>query len=284
MKNSQAALLAIVGGISIFGIKLGAYVLSQSVALLSDALESIVNIVASGLMLFAVRIAERPADDDHPYGHRKIEEVSSMLEGLFILAAAGLIVYAAAGRLIESPALVELNAAIGISMVATALNAGLSWLLGRTARTSGSAALEGDAKHLLSDVISSIGIWIGLFIAQLTGWRALDAILAFIVAALIARMGGGLALQSAQHLMDQACRDEEARIKAVFLQHKAQFIEFHDVKTRRNGNQIFSELHLSVDSALTVKAAHDLTDHLEGDVKREVPNITLTIHIEPQEP
>jgi cation diffusion facilitator family transporter len=155
MKNSQAALLAIVGGISIFGIKLGAYVLSQSVALLSDALESIVNIVASGLMLFAVRIAERPADDDHPYGHRKIEEVSSMLEGLFILAAAGLIVYAAAGRLIESPALVELNAAIGISMVATALNAGLSWLLGRTARTSGSAALEGDAKHLLSDVISS---------------------------------------------------------------------------------------------------------------------------------
>jgi divalent metal cation (Fe/Co/Zn/Cd) transporter len=101
---------------------------------------------------------------------------------------------------------------------------------------------------------------------------------------LIARMGGGLALQSAQHLMDQACRDEEARIKAVFLQHKAQFIEFHDVKTRRNGNQIFSELHLSVDSALTVKAAHDLTDHLEGDVKREVPNITLTIHIEPQEP
>lgn len=284
MHNRQAALLAIVGGVTIFAIKLGAYVLSNSVALLSDALESIVNIAASGLMLFAVHISERPADEDHPYGHRKIEEISSLLEGLFILAAAVLIVYAAAGRLADAPALVELNVAIGISMVATALNGGLSWFLGQTARRSGSAALEGDAKHLLSDVISSVGIWIGLVIAQVTGWRALDAILAFIVAALIARMGGGLVLRSAQHLMDQACREEEARIKAIFLQHKAHFIDFHDVKTRRNGNQIYSELHLSVDSALTVRDAHALTDHLEDDVKREIPNITLTIHVEPQEP
>ncbi len=283
MRNRQAALLAIVGGISIFAIKLGAYFLSNSVALLSDALESIVNIAASGLMLFAVHISERPADADHPYGHRKVEEISSMLEGLFILAAAVLIVYAAAGRLFDAPELMELNVAIAISMVATALNGGLSWFLGQTAKTSGSAALEGDSKHLLSDVISSVGIWIGLVIAQLTGWQALDAILAFIVAALITRMGGGLVLRSAQHLMDQACREEEVRIRNVFLQHKAHFIDFHDMKTRRNGNQIYSELHLSVDSALTVKDAHALTDHLEGDVLREIPNATLTIHIEPHE-
>ncbi len=283
MQNRQAALLAIVGGISIFAIKLGAYFLSNSVALLSDALESIVNIAASGLMLFAVHISERPADADLPYGHRKVEEISSMLEGLFILAAAVLIVYAAAGRLFDAPELVELNVAIAISIVATALNGGLSWFLGQTAKTSGSAALEGDSKHLLSDVISSVGIWIGLFIAQLTGWQALDAILAFIVAALITRMGGSLVFRSAQHLMDQACREEETRIRNVFLQHKAHFIDFHDMKTRRNGNQIYSELHLSVDSALTVKDAHALTDHLEGDVRQEVPNATLTIHIEPHE-
>ncbi len=283
MQNRQAALLAIVGGISIFAIKLGAYFLSNSVALLSDALESIVNIAASGLMLFAVHISERPADADHPYGHRKVEEISSMLEGLFILTAAVLIVYAAAGRLFDAPELVELNVAIAISIVATALNGGLSWFLGQTAKTSGSAALEGDSKHLLSDVISSVGIWIGLFIAQLTGWQALDAILAFIVAALITNMGGSLVFRSAQHLMDQACREEETRIRNVFLQHKAHFIDFHDMKTRRNGNQIYSELHLSVDSALTVKDAHALTDHLEGDVRQEVPNATLTIHIEPHE-
>lgn len=206
-----------------------------------------------------------------------------MLEGLFILTAAVLIVYAAAGRLFDAPELVELNVAIAISIVATALNGGLSWFLGQTAKTSGSAALEGDSKHLLSDVISSVGIWIGLFIAQLTGWQALDAILAFIVAALITRMGGSLVFRSAQHLMDQACREEETRIRNVFLQHKAHFIDFHDMKTRRNGNQIYSELHLSVDSALTVKDAHALTDHLEGDVRQEVPNATLTIHIEPHE-
>ena len=169
MENRQAALTAIVGGIIIFGIKLVAYFISNSVALLSDALESIVNIVASGLMLFAVHVSKKPADDSHNYGHQKIEEISSMLEGLFILAAAFLIIYAAMGRLFESAELLDLDLAIGISMVATALNAGLSWFLARAARKSGSAALEGDSKHLLSDVMSSVGVWVGLAVVQLTG-------------------------------------------------------------------------------------------------------------------
>jgi cation diffusion facilitator family transporter len=162
MKKKQAALIAIIGGVAIFGIKLLAYFLSNSVALLSDALESTVNIAASVVMLFSVYMSEKPPDDSHNYGHQKVEEVSSMLEGLLIIAAAGIIIYAAAGRLFESTKLLELNLAIGVSMAATALNGGVSWFLGNTARKSGSAALEADSKHLLSDVISSVGVWIGL--------------------------------------------------------------------------------------------------------------------------
>lgn len=281
MKKSQAALVAVVAGVTILFIKLLAYFLSNSMALLSDALESIVNIVASGLMLFSVYVSEKPADESHEYGHQKIENISSLLEGLFIIAAALLIIYAAAVRLFGEVRLFELNFAIGISMAATALNAGLSWFLARTARKSGSAALEGDAKHLLSDVVSSVGVWIGLFIVEFTGFTALDSILAFIVALLIARMGFGLVTKSSHPLMDRSCEEEEQEIRKVLLRHESQFLDFHDVKTRRHGNQVYAELHLSVKGSLSVKEAHDLTDHLEQELKQELPNINLTIHVEP---
>ncbi len=286
MRKRQAALIAILGGVAILFIKLLAYFVSNSVALLSDALESVVNIAASGLMLFSVWVSEKPADDSHNYGHQKIEEISCFLEGLFIIVAALLIVYAAAGRLFSEVSFgqFQLNLAIGISMAATALNGLLSWFLARTAKKSGSMALEGDAKHLLSDVISSAAVWVGLFIVELTGWVPVDAILAFAVAALIGRMGFGLVLKACQHLMDNACKEEEAKIREVLLRHKFRFIDFHDMKTRRNGNMVFAELHLSVDGSLSVNEAHELTDHLENELKEELPNANLTIHVEPKKP
>jgi cation diffusion facilitator family transporter len=231
-------------------------------------------------MLFAVYVSEKPADHNHDYGHQKIEDISRMLEGLFIIIAVLLIVYTAAVRLFESPELSEVNLAVGVSMLATAINAGLSWFLGRTARMSGSAALEGDSKHLLSDVVSSAGVWIGLFFAQLTGWSYLDSVLAFIVAALIARMGAALVVKSSQNLMEQSCDEEEVKIKEVFIRHSSRFLDFHDLKTRRNGNLVLAELHLVVDSTISVKDAHHLTDHLEEDLQKELPNVNVTIHIE----
>jgi len=281
MEKKQVALLAIFCGIAIFGIKLVAYFISNSVALLSDALESIVNIAASGLMLFSVCVSERAPDSSHKYGHEKIEDISSLVEGIFVIIAAILIINAAAGRLFESAELFKLDLAIGISMLATALNAGLSWLLIKTAKSCGSMALEGDAKHLFSDVISTVGVWIGLFVAQLTGWGFLDSILAFVVAALVVRMGVGLVLKSSNRLMDQSCREEEEKIIEVLDRHTFQFIDFHNLKTRRHGNQVFAELHLSVDGSLSVKEAHDLTDHLEEELKEEQPNVNMTIHVEP---
>jgi cation diffusion facilitator family transporter len=284
MQKRQAALIALVGGVFILALKLLAYFVSNSVALLSDALESIVNIVASGLMLFSVWLSEKPADDSHNYGHQKIEDITCLIEGIFIIAAALLIVNAAIGRLFSSVLPVEINLAIGISIVATAINGGLSWILARAAKKSGSAALEGDSKHLLSDVISTAGVWVGLVIVELTGWAPMDAILAFVVAALIARMGVGLACKSCGRLMDKSCKEEEAKIQEVLLRHKFRFIDFHDMKTRRNGNLVFCELHLSVDGSLSVNEAHDLTDHLENELKTELPNANLTIHVEPKKP
>jgi len=281
MEKKQAAVIAIFCGIAIFGIKLVAYFISNSVALLSDALESIVNIAASGLMLFSVCVSERAPDSSHKYGHEKIEDISSLVEGIFIIIAALLIINAAAGRLFESAELFKLDFAIGISMFATALNAGLSWLLLKTAKSCGSTALEGDAKHLFSDVISTVGVWMGLFVAQLTGWDFMDSILAFVVAALIVRMGVGLVLKASNRLMDQSCIAEEEKIIEVLGRHSFQFIDFHNLKTRRHGNQVFAELHLSVDGSLSVKVAHDLTDQLEEELKEEQPNVNLTIHVEP---
>jgi cation diffusion facilitator family transporter len=282
MQKKQVALLAVLGGVLIFIIKLTAFFVSNSIALLSDALESIVNIAASGLMLFSVCLSEKPADDSHNYGHQRIEDISSMLEGIFIIIAAVLIINAATGRLFSAVLPIEIDLAIGISMIATALNGGISFYLAKAAKKVGSAALEGDSKHLLSDVISTVGVWIGLAIVAITGFGVVDSLLAFIVAVLIFRLGGGLVFRSASLLMDNSCKMEEARIREVLLKHQYAFIDFHDIKTRHNGNLVFCELHLSVDGSLSVEEAHNLTDHLENELKEEIPNFNLTIHIEPQ--
>lgn len=282
MEKTKIAIIALIAAILIFGIKLVAYFISNSVALLSDALESIVNITASGLMFFSVCISIREPDSDHKYGHQKIEDISSMIEAILILAAALLIVATAAIRFFEPMELIELDLAIGVSVLATSINAGVSWLLIKTSKDCGSIALEGDAKHLFSDVVSSIVVWIGLFITQITGWMFVDSILAFLVAILVFRMGIGLIIKSSNRLMDKSCKEEEKKIMEMLQKHKFHFIDFHDLKTRRHGNQIFAELHLSVDESLSVKEAHDLTDHLEEELIKDQPNVHLTIHVEPE--
>ena len=282
MKKNTAALIAIIGGLIVFSIKLIAYFISNSVALLSDALESIVNILASGMMIFSIYISEKPADDTHKYGHQKVEDISSAFEGILIIIAALLIVNAAAGRLFVTVELLELNLAIAISVVATGINAGISILLTRTAKSSGSMALEGDAKHLLSDVISTAGIWIGLVIVQITGWQFMDALLAFVVAILITRMGLGLILRSLRRLMDHSCVEEEKIILSVLNEHDSDFIEFHDLKSRRQGNLVLAEIHLTVQDSMSVRLAHDIIDKIEKDLKIEASHIRLTVHIDPE--
>lgn len=281
MRKKQAAILALICGVGIFFLKLAAFFVSNSVALLSDALESIINILASALMFFSISISERNPDESHKYGHQKIEDISCLLEGVLIILAALFIIITAFERLSVTAYLLELNFGIILSVIATSVNLGVSFILLRTAKRTGSSALEGDSKHLLSDVISSIVVWVGLVIGQLFGIGYMDSLLAFVVAVLVVRLGAGLIWKSSCNLMDQSCVDEERTISDILRKHEYRFIDFHDLKTRRSGSFVFAELHLSVVSSLTVKEAHDLADHLEADIKEACSNIKLTIHVEP---
>ncbi len=281
MDKRGMAATAIVGGVAIFGIKLYSYYISGSVALLSDALESIVNIVASIMMYMSVRISEQPPDDKHRYGHQKIENISSFIEGALIIVAGALIGRAAVNRLLEPVTLVSMNLAIGLSLFATALNGLLSWLLMKKAEETRSMALEGDAKHLFSDVVSSMGVAFGLFIGQFLGIPILDPLMAMIVAFMVLRLGLGLVYKSGSGLMDESCPETEEKIRKLMERHKSQFVDYHNLKTRRSGDRVFAELHLSLDGSLSVQEAHDFTDHLEWDVENEVPGVDITIHVEP---
>jgi cation diffusion facilitator family transporter len=281
LNQKQSAILAVIGGFIVFGLKLLAFFISRSVALLSDALESIVNIIASFIMFLSVRISNTPADGIHPYGHQKVENISAFIEGALVVVAGLLIAYTAIGRIFNPVKLGSLDIALVVSILATVTNAGLSMYLSRSAKQHGSIALEGDAKHLLSDVFSSIGVVIGLFVAKFTGWTILDPLLALAVAALVFKMGIELLLKSGNGLLDQSCPEEEKKIGEILRLHEPRFIDYHDIKTRRSGNKVYAELHLSVDPTLTVQEAHDLTDHLEGDLKHDLPEINITIHVEP---
>ncbi|MBK5133746.1 cation transporter [Candidatus Bathyarchaeota archaeon] len=284
MRKKQAAIIAILCGIVIFFLKMAAFFVSNSVALLSDALESIINIMASGLMFFSISISERDPDQNHEYGHQKIEDISCLLEGVLVIMAALFIINTAISRISSPNYLLELNLGIVISIFATGINLSVSFILLRTAKKTGSAALEGDSKHLMSDVISSIGVWIGLIFSQLTSLTFIDSLLAFMVAIFVMKIGFDLIFKSSHSLMDSSCVNEEKMITTILRRHKYRFIDFHDLKTRRSGNCVFAELHLSVNSSLTIKEAHDLTDHLENEVKKTCSKINLIIHVEPRDP
>jgi cation diffusion facilitator family transporter len=281
VSKTKSATAAVLGGFLVFCLKLSAYFISGSVALLSDALESIVNIIASFMMFISIRISGTPADMDHPYGHEKVENISAFIEGALIMVAGLLIAYTAIGRLFNPAELGSLDIALGVSLLATITNAGLSFYLTKSAKAHGSMALEGDAKHLLSDVLSSVGVVIGLFVAKLTGWTILDPLLALVMAVIVFRMGVDVVLKAGSGLLDKAADDEQKKIEKLLDVHQPQFRDYHNVKTRRSGNRVFAELHLTVDPNLTVQKAHDLTKHLEERLHEEMPEVSITIHVEP---
>lgn len=279
MRKQQVAKLAVAVGLLIFFIKLAAYLISGSVALLSDAMESVVNIAASIMMLASVRMAMMPADADHKYGHQRAENISSLVEGILIVIAALLIILASLGRLLEPREFTSIGLAIVVSLIATALNGGMSMLLLRSSRQNGSIALEGDAKHLLSDVISSVGIIIGLILAELTGWYILDPIMALLVSLLLIRMAYSLLAKTCHDLMDHSCPESEAIIEEVLKEHGG-FLQYHDLKTRHVGECIYVEMHLCVPAETTMAEAHELTESIEDAIRQKIPGVAVNIHME----
>jgi cation diffusion facilitator family transporter len=279
VNKKQIAIIVIIGGILIFLLKLLAYFSSNSVALLSDALESIINIVASIMMFAALTIAERKEDADHKYGHQKAENISALVEGVLIMVAAVLIIEATIGRIFNPVSFEDINLGIIISLCATSLNGVLAIVMWRESKKCRSMALEGDAKHLFSDVMSSVGVVIGLFIASVTGLLILDPIIALVVAILLIKMGVDVFRRTSHDLMDAACAEEEKDIIAV-LDRMDGFLEYHGLKTRRSGPKIFMEVHICMDGAVTLSEAHDLTVRLEKEIESAVPGVITNIHVE----
>jgi cation diffusion facilitator family transporter len=272
-------MLAIAGGIFILVLKMLAYVVSDSVALLSDAMESIINVVASVMMLTALIISARKPDEGHRYGHSKAENISALVEGVLIIIAAVLIVEATIGRLSSPVGFINIDLGLIISLCATSLNGVLAVILFRESKRNRSMALEGDAKHLFSDVISSVGVVIGLLVASVTGLLIIDPLIALVVAALLVRMGIGVFRKTSVDLMDSNCPEEEKIIVGV-LDKTQGYLEYHGLKTRRSGDQVFMEVHLCVDGDTSVREAHELTERIERDLELAIPGISSTIHIE----
>ncbi|WP_337869887.1 cation diffusion facilitator family transporter [Meiothermus sp.] len=288
MTPIRALTLSLVVAGVVFGLKWLAYALTGSVALYSDALESIVNIVAAGAALIAVLVSRRPADSNHPYGHTKAEYFSAVLEGVLIVLAALAIVREAWPRLLAPEPIPELGAGMLVSLVASGLNALLGWFLIRNGRRARSPAVVADGQHILTDVLTSVGVLVGIGLAWLSGWWVLDPLLAIAVAINILWVGWRLVRDSVGGLMDEAIPEQElADIRNSLnyalegLASDGRVLEIHDLRTRRAGPRTFVEFHLVVPRTTSVEQAHQICDRLENALKASLDGVHTTIHVEP---
>ena len=282
MQVSAYLKLSIAVALATIALKTGAWWVSGSVSLLSDALESLVNLAGAIFALAMVTVAARPPDDDHPYGHHKAEYFSSGFEGVLIFAAALGIVWAAVQRLLHPQPLDAVGLGIVLSVVSSAMNGALAYSMLRKAREVRSVALEGDARHLFTDVWTSAGVVVGLLAVQATGWLWLDPVLAIAVALNILREGGRLVWQSAGGLMDEAldpaARGEIDKVLAGFDHHT---IRFDHVVTRSAGQRRFVDMHMHMPAAWTLGRAAAVRASVEQALMSAVPGLRATIQLLP---
>ncbi|HEY0823021.1 MAG TPA: cation diffusion facilitator family transporter [Ramlibacter sp.] len=265
-------------------LKTLAWWLTGSVGLLSDAMESIVNLAGAAFARRMVRIAMRPADDDHPYGHHKAEYFSAGFEGLLIFVAAAGILWAAVLRLMEPQPLQQLGIGLALSVVSSAINGALAWTMLQSSRTHRSMALEGDARHLITDVWTSAGVIVGVGLAAATGWLWLDPVVAIAVAANILREGAHLMWKSSQGLMDRALEPEVlAEIDRTLEQFRHPTIRFDHVSTRRSGSRRFVDLHMHMPANWTLGRAAALRTTVEQALMSAVPGLRATIQLLPSD-
>src|SRR3712207_2790166 len=277
-------MLSIVAAVLTIGLKLGAYLLTGSVGLFSDAAESVVNLVAAVAALWALLYAARPPDEDHAFGHDKAEYFSSGLESALILIAAGWIGVTAWDRLADPQPLQNVGGGLTVTLVATAINGGVALVLLRAGRRLRSITLRAGAQHLFTDVWTSLGVVLGIATVQLTGWLVLDPLIALVVAANILWTGVRLLRDTAHGLLDRALPPEDqAAISRVLSGYEKRGIRFHALRTRASGPRRFISMHVLVPGEWTVQRGHNLSEKIERDLAVVLPQSTYFIHIEPSE-
>ncbi|MCU0497782.1 MAG: cation diffusion facilitator family transporter [Anaerolineae bacterium] len=280
---TRFAWLSIAAAILTIGLKLSAYFLTGSVSLLSDALESLVNLATAIVALIALTIAARPPDADHPFGHDKIEYFSSGFEGSLILFAAFSIAIPSIQRLLDPQPLEQIGIGLIITVIAAAINLAVARVLFRVAHTRHSVTLQADAQHLMTDVWTSGGIVIGIGLVALSGWTWLDPVIALFVALNILRSGLTLLQRSFYGLMDTAIPPEDrAQVEAILQRYEQDHgIGYHALRTRQSGARRFISVHILVPPEWTVAQGHHLLDELEDTIRIALPHAIIGTHLEP---
>ena len=278
---TRFAWLSIAAAIVTIALKAGAYLLTGSIGLLSDALESVVNLVGALMALAMLTIAARPADEDHAFGHGKAEYFSSGVEGTLILVAAASIVAAAIPRLIAPEPIEQVGLGLGVSVVASLVNFLVARVLLRVSRQHHSITLEADARHLMTDVWTSAGVLAGVGAVALTGWQRLDPIVACLVAANIIWTGVGIVRKSVSGLMDTALSTEDQdKLQKALEPYVQSGVQYHALRTRQSAARQFVSLHLLVPGLWTVERGHRLLESIEADIRQALPGATLFTHLE----
>lgn len=278
------AWLSVATSIVTIVLKFGAYFLTGSVGLLSDAVEALVNIAAALVALGVLTYAAAKPDAEHNFGHEKAQYFSGGIEGGLIFVAAGAIIWTAIPRLMSPQPLEQLGAGAALSVLASMANAGCAWVMLGAARQHRSITLEADARHLLTDVWTTAGVLVGLLLVTITGWLVIDPIIAILVALQILWTGWALISRSAQGLMDRAIPDEDrAAIVEVLDELRAQGADYHALRTRMAGAKSFVDVHVLVPGKMTVQAGHDLVEKLENEIHTRLPHVEVLTHLEPLE-
>jgi cation diffusion facilitator family transporter len=284
ISKPAAAAVSIASNTLLIGLKLAAAAITGSVAILSEALHSSVDLIASVIAFVSVRRADEPADVDHPYGHEKLESLAASIEGMLILVGAGLIVYEAVHRLTTGAGVESLGIGIAVIGFSAVANAGVSTFLRRQANRHGSPALAGDAAHLGTDALTSLGVLAGLVLVQITGAEAIDSAVAIAVAVVIVFAGVGVMRRSASALVDEAPPPEEMdRIEAAIARARPpEVVGYHKLRARTAGRRRYIDMHVQFKTGTTLERAHSLAHALRDAIEAELGDAEVLIHVEPE--
>jgi len=287
MQNKSArfyGFLSIAAAILTIALKLGAYLLTNSIGFLSDAMESVVNLVAAIFAVWALTYAAKPPDEEHVFGHSKAEYFSSGFEGALILVAAMSIAIAAVPRLMHPQPLEQVSLGLVLSIIASAINGGVALILLKAGKRLHSITLRADAHHLLTDVWTSVGVILGLLLVSVTGWLILDPLIAILVAINIVWTGVKLIQESSSALLDASIPlPERQMINEILSAYDRQQVQFHAIRTRMAGMRRFVSFHVLVSGTWTVQQGHDLCEEIESKICQAIPNMNVFTHLEPLE-
>jgi cation diffusion facilitator family transporter len=281
-RRVKTALLSIISNTALIILKIIAGILSGSISIISEAIHSGMDLIASCIAFFSVKMSAKPADKEHPYGHGKIENVSGLAEGLLIFIAAGMIIKEAVEKIIVSAEIEQATVAIAVMIISSIVNLLVSRKLYKVAKEEDSMALEADALHLKTDVYTSIGVAVGLVLIKVTGLHILDPIVAILVALLIIKEAWKLCKEALNYLLDTKLTDEdEDKIKEIISKYNDKFKEYHKLKTRKSGNMKHIDFHISVDSNLTVEETHKIIGCLKKDMAEALKYTRVNVHVDP---